>query len=94
MAHGFGKPFHGNYNMSIGFDKPLYILLFDHRATFQSKMFVWKGRLNSARNEETTAAKGVIYDGFKTALAAGVAKEKAGVLVDEQFANDIMHMPA
>ncbi len=29
--------------MSVGFDQPLYILPFDHRGTFQSKMFGWKG---------------------------------------------------
>ena len=31
--------------MTIGLDKPLYILPFDHRATFQTKMFGWKGTL-------------------------------------------------
>src|SRR5262249_23467441 len=29
--------------------------------------------------------KTVIYDGFKAAVAAGVPKHKAGILVDEQF---------
>jgi hypothetical protein len=32
----------------------------------------------------------VIYDGFKTAVAAGVPKEKAGILVDEQFGAAIL----
>jgi len=76
--------------MTIGFDKPLYILPFDHRATFQSKMFGWKGTLTPAQNEEIIAAKRVIYDGFKAALAAGVPKDKAGILVDEQFGSDIL----
>jgi 5-dehydro-2-deoxygluconokinase len=26
---------------SLGFDKPLYILPFDHRGSFQKKMFEW-----------------------------------------------------
>ena len=76
--------------MTIGFDKPLYILPFDHRATFQSKMFGWKGTLTPAQNEEIIAAKRVIYDGYKAALAAGVPKDKAGILVDEQFGSDIL----
>ena len=76
--------------MTIGFDTPLYILPFDHRATFQNKMFGWKGVLTPAQSEEITAAKQVIYDGFKAALAAGVPKEKAGILVDEQFGSDIL----
>jgi myo-inositol catabolism protein IolC len=76
--------------MTIGFDKPLYVLPFDHRATFQTKMFGWKGTLTSAQTEEITSAKRVIYDGFKAALAAGVAEEKAGILVDEQFGSGIL----
>ena len=29
--------------MTLGYNKPLYILPFDHRATFQTGMFGWKG---------------------------------------------------
>jgi 5-dehydro-2-deoxygluconokinase len=76
--------------MTIGFDKPLYILPFDHRATFQTKMFGWKGTLASAQTEEITTAGRVIYDGLEAALAAGVPKEKAGILVDEQFSSEIL----
>ena len=76
--------------MTIGFDKPLYILPFDRRATFQSKMFGWNGTLTSAQSEAITAAKRVISDGFKAALEAGVPKEKAGILVDEQFGSEIL----
>jgi myo-inositol catabolism protein IolC len=76
--------------MTIGFDKPLYVLPFDHRATFQTKMFGWQGTLTPAQSEEITTVKRVIYDGFKSALAAGVPKEKAGILVDEQFGSDIL----
>jgi 5-dehydro-2-deoxygluconokinase len=76
--------------MTIGFDKPLYVLPFDHRATFQTKMFGWKGTLTPAQSEEITGVKKVIYDGFKAALAAGVPKERAGILVDEQFGSDIL----
>jgi 5-dehydro-2-deoxygluconokinase len=71
--------------MPVGFDKPLYILPFDHRGSFQSKMFGWKGTLTPEQTAEIARTKEVIYDGFKAALAGGVAKEKAGILVDEQF---------
>jgi len=76
--------------MSIGFDKPLYVLPFDHRGSFQTKMFGWKGALTPEQTAEIAAAKQVIYDGFKAALAAGVPKEKAGILVDEQFGAAIL----
>lgn len=28
---------------TIGFDQPLYILPFDHRGSFETKMFGWHG---------------------------------------------------
>ena len=76
--------------MKLGFDKPLYILPFDHRGSFQTKMFGWKGPLTAEQTAEIAAAKQVIYDGFKAAIAAGVPKEKAGILVDEQFGAAIL----
>jgi 5-dehydro-2-deoxygluconokinase len=76
--------------MNIGYDKPLYIQPFDHRGSFQTKMFGWKGTLTEEQTAEIAAAKQVIYDGFKDAVAAGVPKEKAGILVDEQFGAAIL----
>jgi myo-inositol catabolism protein IolC len=76
--------------MSIGFDRPLYIQPFDHRGSFQTKMFGWKGKLTEGQTATIAAAKQVIYDGFKAALAAGVPKERAGILVDEQFGAAIL----
>ncbi|MGE3820996.1 MAG: 2-deoxy-5-keto-D-gluconate 6-phosphate aldolase domain-containing protein, partial [Isosphaeraceae bacterium] len=76
--------------MSIGFDKPLYILPFDHRGSFQSKMFGWKGTLTPEQTAEIAQTKQVIYDAFKAALANGVPKEVAGILVDEQFGAAIL----
>jgi 5-dehydro-2-deoxygluconokinase len=76
--------------MAIGYDKPLYILPFDHRGSFQTKLFGWKGTLTPEQTAEVAAAKQVVYDGFKGAIAAGVVKEKAGILVDEQFGAAIL----
>jgi len=70
---------------TIGFDQPLYILPFDHRGSFQTKMFGWTGVLTPEQTAQIAAAKQVIYDGFKAAVAAGVPKAKAAILVDEQF---------
>ena len=73
-----------------GFDHPLYILPFDHRGSFETGMFGWHGDPNSEQTEQIAAAKQVIYDGFKMAVAGGVPKEKAGLLVDEQFGAAIL----
>ena len=75
---------------TLGYDKPLYILPFDHRGSFQSKMFGWKGTLTSEQTAQIAATKQVIYDGFKTAVSLGVPKHKAAILVDEQFGSAIL----
>jgi 5-dehydro-2-deoxygluconokinase len=75
---------------TLGFDKPLYILPFDHRGSFQKKMFGWDGDLSPQQTAEIAAAKRVIYDAFVSAVRAGVPKEKAGILVDEQFGAEIL----
>src|SRR5204863_10063070 len=58
--------------------------------SFEAKLFGWHGNLTTEQTAEIAAAKQVIYDGFKAAVAAGVPKEKAGILVDEQFGAAIL----
>jgi 5-dehydro-2-deoxygluconokinase len=77
--------------MTLGFDEPLYVQPFDHRGSFQSKMFGWHGPLNAEQTAEISSAKQVIYEGFLAAVArGGVAKDKAAILVDEQFGAAIL----
>ena len=76
--------------MTRGFDRPLYVLLFDHRRSFETGMFGWKGALTSGQTAQIAEAKQVIYDGFKAAVAAGVPKQNAAILVDEQFGAAIL----
>src|SRR5262245_60105364 len=80
----------GDDTMAIGYNKPLYVLPFDHRGSFQTKMFGWKGTLTPEQTAEIARTKQVIYDALKSAVAGGVAKEKAGILVDEQFGAAIL----
>jgi 5-dehydro-2-deoxygluconokinase len=81
---------HKEKTMSIGYDKPLYVLPFDHRATFSKTMFGWEGPLSPPQTEKIAAVKQVIYDGFQKAVAGGVRKEHAGILVDETFGSAIL----
>src|SRR5262245_17531945 len=76
--------------MPRGYDRPLYIQPFDHRGSFQTKMFGWQSPLSDAQTAEIAGAKRVIYDGFLAALAGGVPREKAGILVDEKFGASIL----
>lgn len=76
--------------MPRGYDRPLYIMPFDHRGSFQTKMFGWESPLSDAQTAEIGSAKRIIYDGFLAALAGGIPKEKGGILVDEQFGASIL----
>jgi myo-inositol catabolism protein IolC len=73
-----------------GYTKPLYILPFDHRGSFETGMFGWKGELTDEQTAQIAAAKQVIFDGFEEAIADGAPKEKGGILVDEQFGAAIL----
>ena len=53
---------------ALGYKEPLYILPFDHRGSFQTKMFGWSGDLSPGQTAEIASTKQVIYDGFKAAV--------------------------
>lgn len=76
--------------MPRGYERPLYILPFDHRESFQGKLFGWKPPLDAVQTAAISAAKQIIYDGLQEALAAGIPAENAGILVDEQFGSAIL----
>lgn len=76
--------------MTLGYDGSLYILAFDHRGSFQKKMFGISGEPDAEQTATISDAKKVIFEGFKKAVdELGVDKASAGVLVDEQFGADI-----
>jgi 5-dehydro-2-deoxygluconokinase len=75
---------------TLGFNQPLYILPFDHRGSFQKNLFGWHGQLPPEQTAEIAGAKRVIYDAFLKAVHTGVPKDKAGILVDEQFGATIL----
>jgi myo-inositol catabolism protein IolC len=77
--------------MPRGYDRALYILPFDHRGSFQTKLFDWKSPLSETQTAEISRAKEVTYDGFSAARAGGLPKELTGILVDEQFGAAILH---
>src|SRR5262249_16290597 len=74
----------------LGYDQPLYIVPFDHRGSFQNKLFGWTGTLTADQTAEIAASKQVIYDGFKAAVRDEVPDFRAGILVDEQFGAAIL----
>jgi myo-inositol catabolism protein IolC len=71
--------------MTLGYDGKLYILAFDHRGSFQKKMFGIEGDPSPEQTETISDAKHLIFEGMLKAVDAGVDPGATGVLVDEQF---------
>jgi myo-inositol catabolism protein IolC len=76
--------------MALGYDGKLYILAFDHRGSFQKKMFGIEGDPDDEQTRTISDAKHLIYEGMvKATESSSVPPETMGVLVDEQFGGDI-----
>ena len=43
--------------MPLGYNKPLYILPFDHRRSFQTRMFGWRETLTQEQTAQIAATK-------------------------------------
>jgi myo-inositol catabolism protein IolC len=75
--------------MELGYDGKLYILAFDHRGSFQKKMFGIAEEPTPAETARIADAKHLIYEGVLAALDRGANASLTGALVDEQFGGDI-----
>jgi len=75
--------------MALGYDGRLYILAFDHRGSFQKKMFGIEGDPTPEETAVIADAKQLIYEGMALAADRGVDNASVGVLVDEQFGGEI-----
>ncbi|MGH2754370.1 MAG: 2-deoxy-5-keto-D-gluconate 6-phosphate aldolase domain-containing protein [Actinomycetota bacterium] len=76
--------------MALGYDRKLYILAFDHRGSFQKKMFGIQGAPDAEQTRTISDAKRLIFEGFRRAIEQGAPKDAAGILVDEQFGADVV----
>ena len=71
--------------MALGYDGKLYILAFDHRGSFQKKMFGIEGDPDPEQTATISDAKHLIFEGLLKASEQGAEPEVTGCLVDEQF---------
>ena len=58
--------------MSLGYDGQLYILAFDHRGSFQKKMFGIEGDPTPEQTDTIADAKHLIFEGMLKAVERGV----------------------
>src|SRR3954462_9123758 len=75
--------------MALGYHGKLFILAFDHRGSFQKKMFGIEGDPSEEQTQTISDAKHLIFEGMLAAAEKGLDEEASGVLVDEQFGGDI-----
>jgi myo-inositol catabolism protein IolC len=75
--------------MALGYDRKLYILAFDHRGSFQKKMFGIEGDPTPDETRTITDAKRLVFEGMEKAVERGLDATTAGVLVDEQFGGEV-----
>ena len=68
----------------------LFILAFDHRGSFKSKMFGISGREETAVEAAALQdAKHLVYEGALKAVDNGLPADLVGVLVDEEMGADV-----
>lgn len=83
--------FSENRSVRPGYERPLYVLPFDHRHSYVHEMFGFEPPLSAGQHAAVRESKHLIYEGFLQAIASGVPIEKAGILVDEEFGAAILH---
>jgi myo-inositol catabolism protein IolC len=76
--------------MSPGYNRPIYLLPFDHRHSYITGMFHFTLPLTATQHDAVTDTKQVIYEGFRKAVDDGVPKDRAGILIDEEFGSAIL----
>ena len=76
---------------TVGYDRDLFVLPFDHRGSFEAGLLGIRGR-EASREEVARLAvfKQIIYEGFLDALESGVPKHAAAILVDQKYGESIL----
>jgi myo-inositol catabolism protein IolC len=75
--------------MDLSDNRRLYLLAFDHRASFSRDLFHISGTPTHEQLAQIADTKAVIFDGFLQALAEGAPDAAAGVLVDEHYGSNV-----
>jgi myo-inositol catabolism protein IolC len=75
--------------MTLGYDKPLYLMAFDHRGSFEHDLFGAAEPVSAEVRAGIIEVKEIIFDAFVRALAEGAPRHVCGVLVDEEFGSGV-----
>ena len=75
--------------MTSRLGRRLYMLSFDHRASFEKGLMGIAGEPAATERQRISELKALIYEGLTRAVAHGAPREGCAVLVDEEFGSDI-----
>jgi 5-dehydro-2-deoxygluconokinase len=75
--------------MKLGYERPLYLMAFDHRASFSRDLFGATGQLSADVQARVVDVKDLVFEAFQQASASGAPPHLSGVLVDEEFGASI-----
>ena len=64
--------------MSLGYDRSLYMLTFDHRASFQKGLFGIDGTPSSQEVVRIGQSKQIVFEGLRRAVTYEAAATAAG----------------
>lgn len=76
--------------MTVGYSKPLYILAFDHRASFTEHLLGVTAEPTPEQAEVVSGYKDVIFEGLLKAIKGRVPRASCAVLVDEQYGDKVL----
>lgn len=71
-------------------NKNLFVLPFDHRASFAEKLLGYTENMTDKEKQIVTQYKQMIYESIYKAIEMGIPKESSAVLVDEVYGLDIL----
>lgn len=75
---------------NLGYEKKLFILPFDHRASFAKMLGFDDKNLTQKQKQIMKANKKIIFQAFKKSVSENVPKNQAAILVDEEYGNKII----
>ena len=75
--------------MTLGYGKPLYLMAFDHRGSFEKDLFGASEPVPPDVRDGIIKVKEIIFDAYMRALAEGAPRDVCGVLVDEEFGTGV-----
>lgn len=75
--------------MTLGYDKTLYLMAFDHRGSFEKDLFGASEPVSEQVRDGIIEVKEIIFEAHVRAVSEGAPRHVCGVLVDEEFGTGV-----